>query len=458
MDPIHLPPDAVRFINALTARPDEPAPDQAVEAFRALIAAARKWLDFHGTFSLDDDEAGLLQNLPYHWDDVEAALEQGTCREILADAVPPLYRAIHAMDTVIHGRDSARFSRQPAINDFILAGSMWLEGRGESRAVQERAPVLEAYCENLETLYHSSSERLRPEVAREFDKGFAYLRQAMGNATEAARTGNIHLLRGALADLAKTDSVVQHFLDWKQREQEQFATRYNRFHIPLVGSSLEQYLESARSLPRTGWIEGAQALGSTLVPRLQSVWAQRRPVILVPSGVREEILAAVDVALERLEDAVAHLLDEEVPEAEVLQDLEDALQTLSDAFDAVHRRALDPTPLAGTQAETYWEVISGLLDETMPDMALQELLQACPPRENWGPVVDGIRTYLESGEVETVCDIAEALLATVQVQPREDCGWACVFCGHENRVGDATCDRCHRHSQVEVALCSSWEA
>lgn len=458
MAPTHIPPDAVRLINALAAQPGVPAPDAEVDSFRALCAGARKWLEFTRGYIRDDPERGRLDNLGVLWDEVEGALSGEKGCDILPRLVPPLYQAIHAMDEINRERARSTYSRQPALNDFIAAGVARLEGRAEMRAVTDRLGVIQAWAGNLAQLYHGVEERLLPEVRAEIERGLAWLDQALADAAQATEHDDPEGLRGALADLTKAETIVQAFLEWDQADQERVASRHTRFRIPLIGAQLELALESARKVPRGAWVPAVRTTQNLLLPQFRAFWEQRRSSILMPAAARDGCLAAVDQGIEALDAAVANLLRPRYSEQFVLAEFEQALTLLSDAMVNLENQAFRDHHLTGTDAETWWEILRGVLAKSVPDEALIELVRENPPPPSWAPVVEKVKAYLETRDELLICDAAEALLEQVPPADKTEAQqWTCVFCGHANPSGEPECSGCRQRGQDPQRI-EGWQA
>lgn len=460
MDIIHLPREATRYINSLdrAVRYGREIDGEAEAAFRGLRESARQWIEFHGAYTLHEDEARAFDNVLYLWEQVDAGLEETDPKPLLEHLVPTLYEAVRCMDAINVERGRPHFSVQPALNDFIMAGTAVVIGRAQPRAVEDRIPVLEHYLVNLRSLYKGSAARIKAEVRDDLERGFQALEAGLETVRMAVGLEDSESLRVGLVRLQQGAGLVQHFLDWDRDDNARMAERFVRFHIPLVGPSFEHCLDAARATRRTYWRPAVNHVRGALMPRLMRWWQQVRPSVLLSADVRDERLSAVDQGLAALQNGIGTLLDERLLPEEALERVERALTALSDAFDALERDAIRREGLRGTAGETWCELISGLLAETVPDLAVARVVTQAAVPPGWEPLVERVRAYLDGQGEGNLLEAAQLLASKAQAaeQPVADT-WTCPCCGALTALGDRACSHCDFRPSAAVAA-ATWEA
>jgi len=457
MEIVHLPPTLVPFLDALAHIGTDHA--QELPTFEAGLADMERWLAHHGAFNLHAEEALELENLAVLHEQIRAALDQPGKQAILDALVPPLYQAIGLMDKINKRREQPHFSPLPAVNEAILAGAAFIQGRGRPEAVAARLAILGEFYRHTRQRYRSVKARLRPEVVEELDFAFAHLRAAQNAAEAALADENKQALHDALAQLKEAGDLVNFLVEWDRQDRERLRQRHQRFNIPNgAGQVLELGLESARAFDRSQWARGTRSLTEVTLPELRGFFQASQARLVLPVEARLDLIEAVEHALEGVEEALHAMPERETQDA--LDGLEGALEELSRAFSELEAQVPPVAHLQGTLAGAYWEAMVGALGGTVPIVALLDLLQSRPAPVEWEPVVRHLRDYVAGGEP---ADLQLAALALAELHPAPAASegaasWSCAYCGHVNPAGSGPCQACSA-KQVEGALdMSGWEA
>lgn len=453
MEIVHLPPAMVGLLNAL--RDGDADLESRLAEFHSERQAAGRWLDFHGSFSLDAEDEKDLENIAYLFEQVDEALDDLSLERLL----PPLYQAMAIMERVNKRREQPHFSPQPAMNDFILAAAAYLQGRGQKRGVLERLPMLEESFQNLRQLYRLRKDELRSEVRPELETGLRHLKKGLEEARAALEAEDRNGLHDSLARLSGGAKIMDHLLEWDRQDRQRYQARYRRYNIPLVGPDLELALETGRQVAREDWRRGVRNLVETVLPRLFGFWNQVRWLLVLPVDQRG-LLEEIDLGLERLEQAVGQLMASDITAEEALGEYVAACETLHEHFSNLENAALKGDRCVGTLAGAYWQAGIGLLAGSVPLVALEELLQRTPPPTEWGEVGALLSQFLIRPDLEL---IKEALCLLGELAPEPELNsiapttWSCGFCGFVNPLGQHPCRRCGASPSASSSE-QAWEA
>jgi hypothetical protein len=451
---LHLPPSVVPYLNALSHK--ETDHETEADSFAAALDQIGDWLAFESGYSLDDQESGQFENMALLLADVREGMAEPDKQKQLDRLVPRLYELVGAMEAVNARRQAPRYSAQPAVNDFLVCGAAFLQGRASVEAVENRLQRLEAYVSVLRQAFRLNKGRLKPEVAEALETGLEHLRAALAAAPEHLREQRLEAFQDSLATIAESAELLQHLIDWQRADSLRFDEGHARFAIPGVAAALEVTLEQGRALPRQQWARGIRNVQEQLLPQLHSAWQQMLLRLFVDPRVRASLLSEVEHGLESLEVAVEELLNPEISAEAAVDGFEAALENLSEAFLRLQEQTLSYQHLRGSQAGDYMEAILGALHHTMPFLAFPELFHSSPPPPEWQPVIDKILAFGDDLDPEHLYAAGYELLrlhpgAGEQAHPEN---WECVLCGHSNRVGTATCSACN--SGAAVAVESGW--
>ncbi|MBS2036081.1 hypothetical protein JST97_13920 [bacterium] len=435
----HLPPTVVPYLNALSHKATNHRDE--VEGFLAALQQMTDWWEFQRGYSIDDQEEGQFENLKVLHEEMREAIYLPTKQEQLDQLVPDLYQAVALMDSINARREAPHYSSQLAVNDFLLCGAAWLQGRADDEAVLSRLERLKAYAGVLRHAFIGARTRLLPEVVESLEAGLNHFRQGM----EAVDLENREQFQDSLASIKEGADIMQFLIDWQRQDVQRQAQTSSRFTIPVAGPHFQEALEQARELPREQWRRGIKYLESVALAQLESSWAHLRSNIFWEPNQRLEIWEEISLSIEDLKNAVADLDNQQFTPEQALDNLEEALETLSAAFRQARLNSLEHQHLQGTQAGYYIEALLGALNGSLPFLAFPELFHASPPPEEWKAVVQHMLNYGSDLEVDHLYRAGYLLLQRYPPPPPQQEvpeGWVCPNCGHSN-PGGTRCGACH---------------
>ncbi|MFN8610554.1 MAG: hypothetical protein U0931_23645 [Vulcanimicrobiota bacterium] len=435
----HLPPTVVPYLNALSHKATNHRPE--VEGFLAALQQMTDWWEFQRGYSLDDEEESQFENLKVLHEEMREAVYLPTKQEQLDQLVPDLYQTVALMDAINARREAPHYSSQLAVNDFLLCGAAWLQGRADDEAVLQRLDRLKAYAGILRHAFIGVKSRLLPEVVESLETGLNHFRQGL----EAINLEDRNQFQDGLASIKEGADIMQFLIDWQRQDLERQAHRSSRFTIPVAGPHFQEALEQARPLPREQWRRGIKYLESVALPQLEGTWGRMRTNIFWEPNQRMEIWEEINLSIEDVRAAVGQLSNEQLTPDQALDDLEEALETLSAAFRQARQNSLDHQHLQGSQAGYYIEAIIGALNGSLPFLAFPELFNSSPPPEEWKAVVNHLLNYGSDLEVDHLYRAGYLLLQRFPPPPPQQEvpeGWPCPNCGHFNSSG-TRCSQCH---------------
>jgi hypothetical protein len=434
MDLPQLPSDWVNTLNDLAY--NRSLSDEGRQQVQRVAEDLRNWHDFESAYALDIPELQQLDNLGYLIEELENADPSRLDLDFLA---PRLMQIVRLMDSIRQGREKAAYSPHPAINDLCLAGAAHIAELAQERAIPERVPRVQAWREYLWEDFQSHGD-LPPAARQDLENGFRHFDQALEQVAGASEAQS---LKNALTQLVMASEVIQVLVEWRKQAHQALTQRYRRWGaLPVVGSRLEHLLEEFDA------IEAEQV--RALIMELAFWWGQNRDVLVLPAAFASEWIPEVDEQLE-------HLLNLEDP---VDRDqLEDCIDELHSGFSEAHSALRSADHLRGGPAGHYFELIQGLLRNTVPVVAVPALFDTSPPPEAWKPVVDNILNYTKGGTRELLYEAREELLrlvpdpAGVEVQDH----WVCPFCQARNALGATTCSHCGGGASISLEV-PAWDA
>ena len=442
MELILLPPNLVPYLDALAMPQQKPAAE--VDRFRQSLASLRGWLDFQNSFSVNDEELSELENLGVLLDEIEQNLSLKNRQAQLDAIVPAVYKVVGIMETVNRRRDVARFSPQPAVNDLILAGAAYTQGRAEDRAIVDRLDRLQEFFSNLRQEFRGAKARLRPEVVQSLEVGIEGLKKGMERAREAVDHQDRLALHDSLAEISEGAEIAQSLVEWQRQDQERLKVNYPRFHIPVVGAMLGSYLEAAKELPKETWDRGLGRLYKEELPKLFLFWKiSEKKMYLLPEE-RAANIERVEASLELLRGALETMADPEASAEEGITSFEDALQDLSDTFEGIRQALPDTTYLNGSPPGDYLNLFMGAIDGHVPVVAFGEMLHSSTPPPEWQPVVDLAVQYCTDLDPDHLYRAIHGLLALYPRPQEEELpqSWTCPSCQTVNELGRKSCAAC----------------
>lgn len=435
MEIVHLPPALVAYLNELAffRTPSEEALgdfEQAIEDFRA-------WHYFESAYWVSDAQKQDLANLEYLLGDIGGPLQK---------MLPQAFEIVQIMEAVQAERDKATYSPDPLINDMVLAGACWLAGQAEERAVAERLPRLRVWGSRLEEGFEAMRPVLPAEAQRDLQVGFRHFEQALGEL------GSLVTLKAGMARLVETSELLLVLVEWRRKARERQMERFGRWPIPLVGAGLEECFEALPDAPNRAvfWAESVRPL----FVELSFWWGQQREMLPLPADFLCEWIPQVDQDLAELADFSS---DDGISDS-VLADLTDWVDALAGSFGEAAGHMQATGHLRGGAAGHYYEVIQGLLRNTLPVPAVPGLFMASSPPEAWQGVVDRMLEFTKGGPRELLYEARDELLRLVPAPDvTEHSGWTCPFCQQKVPAGRSTCGHCGGGASVSLEV-QSWNA
>lgn len=438
-----LPPTLVPYLNALSHKASDHTLER--EEFEAGLESIEFWLEFQSGYSLDEEEQTGFDNIAHLLVEVRSALNLPGKQQQLDRLVPDLYRLVACMEQITRRREAPHRSPQPAVNDFLLCGLAWLQGRASQEAVLSRAQRLEGYFRVLRQAFQGVKSRLHSEVVTALDAGFGHLRGALPQITQALSSGDQEAFQDGLASLSEGAEIMQHLIDWQRQDEVRFAQTHHRYFLLGVGASFELALEQARQLPRPQWRKGLRYLREEQLPRLTQNWERLRWQVFWEPNQRLERWAQVEEWLEEVGAILDDLSNPEFDGQRGLDELESALGQLSDCLLEGRRTAVRADHLEGTQPGLYLEAIAASLEGACPFLALPELFHSSPPPQEWKPIIDQLVLYgedLEPDHLFRAAYLLGQLFPPPEMVEGSCADWTCPYCGQLNSSQRKRCQRC----------------
>ena len=434
---VHLPPSWVSYLNELAffRTPTE----ETVLEFEQGLADLRAWHYFESSYWVSEAQKQELANLEF----LLGELVPGAPLDKL---LPQAFEAVQMMESIQAERDKASYSPDPLINDMVLAGACWSVGQAEERAVLERLPRLRVWGSRLQDGFEAMRPLLPGEAQRDLEVGFRHFEQALGELASLAS------LKAGMARLVETSELLLVLVEWRRKARERQMERFRRWPIPLVGAGLEECFEALPgSQDRAGlWRDAIRPL----FVELSHWWGQQRELLPLPAEFLCEWIPQVDQDLAELADFEPGPSISE----EVLADLTDWVEALAESFGEASARMQSAGHLRGGAAGHYYEVIQGLLRNTLPVPAVPGLFTASQPPEAWQGVVDRMLEFTKGGPRELLYEARDELLRLVPAPDvTEGAGWTCPFCQQTVAAGRTSCGHCGGGASVSLDV-QSWNA
>ncbi len=398
---LHLPPDWASYLNEL-AFFDNPSD----ELFLRGLGDIRAWHYFESGYWVQDEDQRDLANLVCVLDELEKR------HDSLDFVAPRCFEVIKLMESVRALRGRARYSPHPVLNDLAVCVAASLAGQADSRALPERLPRARAWRDELAAVDFD-----HPDVGRAFD----YFDRALLELPS----------QEALTTLLQASELLQVVIDLRSQWRAQLEARYTRWAIPEIGSRLEQAWEEMPSLEV--WREEIVPLWT----ELSLWWGQNRELLTLPCEFLVNWIPQVDQDLDAL---VSHEFEGD------LAGVTDWVEALADDFASARALLRDSSHLRGTQAGDYFELIQGLLANTLPVVVVAELFEQSPPPDSWRPVVEAISEFARGGPRELLYQARTRLLDLVP----SEIGWTCPFCSQVNASDCVQCVHCGEQTSVTL--------
>lgn len=441
MDLIHLPPGWVGYLNELAffRQPTE----EMQAAFQRGLSDVRAWHAFESAYWVDDAEQQKFENLVFILDE----LEKGP--STIDFLVPRCFQVVELMEAVQNARDKAHMSRDPLINDLLLACACRLRDQADDRALPERVARLYKWLEKLEEGYHAVQSRLPSEARQELDEAFD---EAHRVAEELEQNQVDKALMGSLV---RTSELVTVLVEWRQKARQSLAEQNQRWLLPLIGPHLEDCFNQMQKATPAGrsaiWGERVEGL----LEELSFWWGQNRELLVLPADFLEEWINQVDQDLAELTDWES---GDSIDDGTLAQ-LTEWVEAVADGFAEARQQLKTVEHLRGGPAGYYFEVIQGLLRNSLPVVAVPELLDSSKPPDGWRDVVDAMLEYTRGGPRELLYEARDKLLELVPPPSDEpnQATWICPFCQQSQPVGRTTCSHCGGGASVSLEV-RSWKA
>lgn len=405
MDIVALPPGVVVFLNALY---HERVLESTWEGLQVELERAWLWLEVHGAYSVCPEEENLLENLGFLLREAEASLELGSCSAILSRLQPTLENAYHHMQHILYQRQRMAQAQDECLNDLLLAGWAVLQGRAAPEVLRERIPLALDRVACLRGLMEVYAEQLAPAFSQEVARGLDELEAAL-----AELPGD----EAALTRAARAAFYADVFQEWEQDFRRQSEQAFGRYAIPEVGADLEEICARGWQLDRSRWGLGIWRLRKVLFPSLVARWEEQRERVLLTAE-PEKALLPVENAMEQLSEALTNLTDETRTAPQVLTGLEDALSSLSEAYQAFERARLSREHLSPTLA-TYYDAAQGVLGGSVADPQLAGLLCEEPLSGEFACARESLREYLTTRDCGLLSQALREIARIACEQARE---------------------------------------
>lgn len=418
MEIVHLPPALVGYLNELAFF--QAPTEEAVAAFEQGVADLRAWHYFESSYWVSEAQKQELANLEFLLGSLDGPLDK---------VLPACFEAVQIMESVSAEREKASYSADPLVNDLVLAGACWVSGQALERAVCERLPRLHVWGDRLQAVFEGMREVLPAEAQRDLEVGFRHL------ALAAEELGSLETVKAGMARLVETSELLLVLVEWRRKARERQMEHFRRWSaLPLVGAGLEEGL-------------GDREVVRALLVELSHWWGQQRELLPLPADFLVEWIPQVDQDLAELVDCEASV-----------EELAEWLDGLAGSFAEAQALMLPVGHLRGGAAGHYYEVIQGLLRNTLPVPAVPGLFTASEPPEAWQGVVDRMLEYTKGGPRELLYEAREELLRLVPAPDvSEHDGWTCPFCQQRVAAGRTTCGHCGGGASVSLEV-QSWNA
>lgn len=416
MEVVHLPPALVGYLNELAFF--QSPTEEAVAAFEQGVEDLRAWHYFESSYWVSEAQKQDLANLEFLLGSLDGPLDK---------VLPACFEAVQIMESVSAEREKASYSSDPLINDMVLAGACWASGQGLDRAIAERLPRLSVWGSRLESVFEEMRTVLPAEAQRDLEVGFRHF------STALVELASLETVKAGMARLVETSELLLVLVEWRRKARERQMEQFRRWSpLPMVGAGLEEGL-------------GDPEVVRALLVELSHWWGQQRELLPLPAEFLCSWIPQVDQDLTELMDASP----EELPEW---------LDALAESFAEAQGLMLPVGHLRGGAAGHYYEVIQGLLRNTLPVPAVPGLFTASSPPEAWRGVVDRMLEYTKGGPRELLYEAREELVRLVPPPDvSEHAGWTCPFCQQKVAAGRTTCGHCGGGASVSLEV-QSWNA
>jgi len=245
-------------------------------------------------------------------------------------------------------------------------------------------------------------------------------------------------------------------VEWRQQSRQSMAQKYQRWFVPLVGPSLEECFDLMQAQKPAQRARLWRTRVDGLWVELSFWWGQQRELLPLPASFLADWIEQVDQDLSDL----AEWQPGEAIEDETLAELTEWVDALAAGFAESRQYMQGVEHLRGGAAGHYYEVIQGLLRNTLPVVAVPALFDSSEPPEAWGDVVEAMLEYTKGGPRELLYEARDLLLQLVPAPPEGGDGenfWVCPFCQQRMPTGRTSCSHCGGGASVSLEV-RSWDA
>lgn len=452
MDLPHLPPDWVAVLNEMAFAP---LTDEGHEQLRQGVCDLEGWYAFESSYALDAAELQQLDNLSF----LVGELRQGLFDDKAPDLdflVPRLVQCVRLMDAIRDGRQRTHYTEHRVVDDLIVAAACWMSGGAEARAIHERIPRIEAWKAQLWESYQGVRQQLPEQGQRDLDFGFEAFDEALDEIEQFEHLQDPQELKASLAKLVEATGVLHFLVDFRLQFLEKISATYQRWlALPQIGATLEHAFERLEQMPPEQRAPYWNAQIRPLWVELSFWWGQQRDMLTLPCELLEPWVPEVEEQLELL----VNLEPSSLSDDSTLDELFASVDQLSDGFALAQASMVNVDYLRGGQAGQYYELIQGLLRNTLPVFTAISLFSTSEPPAAWQPVVDDILNYTKGGPRELLYSAREKLWTLVPDNQQTEGAdhWVCPLCNQNNSLGATTCQHCQSGAGVTLEM-KSWDA
>lgn len=452
MDLPHLPPEWVAVLNEMAF---SSLSEEGLEQLRQGVCDLEGWYAFESSYALDAAELQQLDNLSFLISELRHGLFGDTAPD-LDFLVPRLVQCVRLMDAIRDGRQRTNYTEHRVIDDLIVAAAVWMSGGAEARALHERIPRIEAWKAQLWESYLGVRQQLPDQGRQDLDLGFEAFDEALDEIEQFEHLQEPQQLKDSLAKLVEATQVLHFLVDFRLQFLQKISTTYQRWQaLPQIGSTLEHAFERLEQMPPG---QRSDYWGSQVRPlwvELSFWWGQQRDMLTLPCDTMEQWVPEVEEQMELLMNLDPSSLSDDA----TLDELFASVDQLSEGFAQAQASMVSVDYLRGGQAGQYYELIQGLLRNTLPVFTAVSLFSASEPPSAWQPVVDDILNYTKGGPRELLYRAREKLWSLV---PNHQQGegvdhWVCPLCNQNNSLGATTCQHCQGGAGVTLEM-KSWDA
>lgn len=362
MEVIHWPGAAVQLANACQ---HGGATEELEGPYQAWI---QERLDYWHAPERCLGQASDVSNLHYLLQQLQA---------LAADSWPqwlePLLEALRLEERLL-ARLGQGDDREPSVNQLLKAVRA-----GEQAALAACRPPVEAYLERSRRLLEAARPGLPSPLAEDYS---AALGRLAGLVAEA---------QPDQADALQHEAATVGMLwDWDRDQRQALTDHCHRWSaLPEAGAEWEMALSAAAGLPASEQATACAGFGRPLLARLLAAWQRLRPRALLLASPKQ------------MQNLQARL-----QQAETLTPSASAWASWLDGLDLAFQELRADLASWPEEPDPYLEILQAIVSETLPDVALTDLME----RQPLSPELEGlVQEYLDTGDFEPLREAARAL-------------------------------------------------